>query len=319
MQPGLPTYVNNSPSGICEQILWLIKNSDLNYSVQETAFSLNICLKKTFLNKWPGNNVPQTKDISHELEVSDKHILNLEKTVDTLNKQVSDLNSKTDDIVTNKLKPLNEEKRLLQVKHEKICANNKILKNENEIVRKELNAANVAVKTCKKETNDAHHNNNNKISGLEYKLRELLEFKATKESEEKELKSKQKKVDKKLKSIQEKEAQIKVERNKLDRSDFKSKKQYDAENNLDKECIITESSADLFVNEETPKFDYCDGKSDTSRKTKPEPIRTTELSLKKSKTDSHNPSENEHEWTAKVPDSVKDWFEEHFKTKLGSS
>ena len=55
MQPGLPVFVSNSPSGISEQILWLVKNSGLNFSVQETAFSLNIQLKKTFLNKWGVN------------------------------------------------------------------------------------------------------------------------------------------------------------------------------------------------------------------------------------------------------------------------
>ena len=34
MQPGLPFFVNNTPSGISEQILWLVKNSGLNFSAQ---------------------------------------------------------------------------------------------------------------------------------------------------------------------------------------------------------------------------------------------------------------------------------------------
>ena len=48
------------------------------------------------------------------------------------------------------------------------------------------------------------------MSNLETKLEELLEFKITKSSEEKKLKSQQKKLDKKLKNVREIEAKLKL-------------------------------------------------------------------------------------------------------------
>jgi hypothetical protein len=50
---------------------------------------------------------------------------------------------------------------------------------------KDLNALNVALKSCKKENNDTAHKNQKKVENLEAKLKELAQFKVTKESEEK--------------------------------------------------------------------------------------------------------------------------------------
>ena len=83
---------------------------------------------------------------------------------------------------------------------------------------KDLNALNVALKSCKKEGNDTAHKNQKKVENLEAKLKEHVQFKITKESEEKDLRAKTKKLNKKLKTIQEKEAELKVARNRLDRS-----------------------------------------------------------------------------------------------------
>ena len=49
---GLPIFLNNSPSDRCDQIFWLIKNSDLNFCAQETPFGLNVQVKKKFVKKW---------------------------------------------------------------------------------------------------------------------------------------------------------------------------------------------------------------------------------------------------------------------------
>ena len=80
---GILIFLNNSPSDRCDQIVWMIKNSDLNYCVQETSFSLNIQLKKKFVVKWETNqsttqslgqptaysNIANKGTLSNELEV----------------------------------------------------------------------------------------------------------------------------------------------------------------------------------------------------------------------------------------------------------
>ena len=45
-------FLNNSPKDICEQVYWLVKNSQLNFSAQETPYSLNLQIKKKFVNIW---------------------------------------------------------------------------------------------------------------------------------------------------------------------------------------------------------------------------------------------------------------------------
>ena len=230
MQPGLPVFVNNTPSGISEQILWLVKNSGLNFSVQETAFSLNIQLKKTFLNKWAVNdhgfnenakyqNFPNnpSKEFIGELQAKDNQIDELVKSLEKQKSQTLEAQESLDALAANKLKAFNDEKKSIQTKHEKLCADHKILKGENVDLMKDLNARNVALKSCKKESNDTAHKNQKKVENLEAKLKELVQFKITKESEEKELRAKTKKLDKKFKTIQEKEAELKVARNRLDR------------------------------------------------------------------------------------------------------
>ena len=53
---GLPIFLENRPSVMCEQVLWLIKNSGLNFQVRETPFSLDINLKKCYAKLWNQNN-----------------------------------------------------------------------------------------------------------------------------------------------------------------------------------------------------------------------------------------------------------------------
>ena len=51
-----PVFLQNSPSLICDQILYLVKNSNLNFELHETPFSLNLTLKKTFVHHWKKSN-----------------------------------------------------------------------------------------------------------------------------------------------------------------------------------------------------------------------------------------------------------------------
>ena len=47
-----PVFVKNSPGIICDQLLYLVKNSNLNFELHETPFSLNLNLKKSFTHQW---------------------------------------------------------------------------------------------------------------------------------------------------------------------------------------------------------------------------------------------------------------------------
>ena len=62
-----PAFLNNSPSQICDQLLYLVKNSNLNFELQETPFSLNLQLKNSFAQHWKRTgystrNKPSTQD-----------------------------------------------------------------------------------------------------------------------------------------------------------------------------------------------------------------------------------------------------------------
>ena len=48
--PGLPVFLKNTPSMICDQVLWLVKNSNLNFQLKETPYSLNLSIKKVLLH-----------------------------------------------------------------------------------------------------------------------------------------------------------------------------------------------------------------------------------------------------------------------------
>ena len=47
-----PSFLSNSPGTICDQILYLVKNSNLNFELHETPFSFNLNLKKSFVHHW---------------------------------------------------------------------------------------------------------------------------------------------------------------------------------------------------------------------------------------------------------------------------
>ena len=64
------------------------------------------------------------------------------------------------------LKAINEEKRSLQIKHEKVCAENKIFKNENEALVKDFNSLNFCIKTLKKEVKEIRYKNEKNYGAL---------------------------------------------------------------------------------------------------------------------------------------------------------
>ena len=107
--------------------------------------------------------------------------------------QTSEAQENRDALAANKLKAFNDEKKAIETKHEKLCADHKILKGENVDLMEDLNALNVALKSCNKESNDTKVKNQKKVEHLEAKLKDHVQFKITKESEEKDLRAKTKK------------------------------------------------------------------------------------------------------------------------------
>ena len=62
-----------------------------------------------------------------------------------------------------------EEKRSLQIKHEKICAENKAIKNENNTLSKDINSKNIALKSAQKELKDSAYKSTKKTKRLQRK------------------------------------------------------------------------------------------------------------------------------------------------------
>ena len=132
--------------------------------------------------------------------------------------------------VGNRVKNSDKEKRALQIKHERVCADNKNLKAELEDIKKDLNSTNVALKSSKKETKETAYKFEKKVEQLDIKIIDLQEYKMAKVAEEKEPKGKHKKADKNLKSIQEREAKIELDRIQFEKKKFDDKTD-DTENN----------------------------------------------------------------------------------------
>ena len=223
-----PVFLNNSPAIICEQILWLVKNSGLNFSVQETPFGFNLSLKKRFVNKWQNNlNGDDTNvnvvflELLKDLESKNIYISELENSINALNEKLAKCNEVKNTDVSDKLKLCSEEKRSLQIKHDKICADNKILKQDKDTLNKELNSASVALKSSRKDTKDAAHRYEKKVEALEDKINVLEQFKADKDAEQRNLNRESKKLNKKLKAINEKEAKVALEKLQLEESKLK--------------------------------------------------------------------------------------------------
>ena len=56
-----PVFLQNSPSTICDQILFMVKNSDLNFQLHETPFSLSLNLKKSFAQHWNRDSIQKSQ------------------------------------------------------------------------------------------------------------------------------------------------------------------------------------------------------------------------------------------------------------------
>ena len=233
---GLPTYLENSPSGVCDQIIWLIKNSNLNFQLKETPFSLGVSIKKRFVNQWSSPPSPNCRNVNaepvlqsgsfpphsplHEFQqhpheqlqpYNQQENYNLIKQVESLRASYDEAKIDNDDTLKNyavldkAFKKLVTENKVLQKKHEKTVLELKTLKNDNETVEKQKNSLSVALKSCKKDAEASLKKYDKEINEYKAELEKLIELNSVAEDEAKKAKRAEKKIrQKKKKEISEK-------------------------------------------------------------------------------------------------------------------
>ena len=235
----------------CQSILNQVRRTNLNFSVQETPFSIYLTVRKTFVKSRSLPDIPPVillDDVSEHLQSKHTHLkIEHEKVKESLKESLDKNKTKTSNIakLEEKIRDLHAEigrkadllnsaetkmidnNRVLQTKHEKVCAENKNLKYENEDLKKEINNLNIASKSAKKEVKETSHRLGKNIEVLEDKVKSLLDFKIIKEAEEKGLKTKMKKAEKKMKLAREREAEVEIEKITLS----KQRKEFDDNNN----------------------------------------------------------------------------------------
>jgi chromosome segregation ATPase len=193
---GLPIFLENSPSVICDQVLWLIKNSGLNFQVRETPFSLDINLKKRIANLWNQRNEHPVSNQSPS-HVSSQHHENHVSQESQILENKSELLSKIDSLRANleetslhkneasrelfeldlaHRKLLKENKELLK-KHERVCSELKAVKEEKEKTAKENNSLSVALKASRKTLEESSGNFKKETNLYKDELEKLNQFK----------------------------------------------------------------------------------------------------------------------------------------------
>ena len=196
---------------MCEQVLWLIKNSGLNFQVRETPFSLDINLKKCYAKLWNQNNGnPVSSQPAHYLFSSQNHPAqetqdNLKDNsellyqIDLLKVKLEKALHEKDDASQDLLKldqahrKLAKENKELLKKHEQICSERKVVKGEKENITRENSTLSVALKASKKslKTDSEMFDKERKVLHIE--LEKLNKFKIEKDAEQKEIKKAEKK------------------------------------------------------------------------------------------------------------------------------
>jgi myosin heavy subunit len=244
-----------TPEESCQVILHSIRSSCLNFSFQETPYSMYVTVRKSFSKASKpetkgspeGFFSPPRKSVSDkqgileskiqklesanrsltlsyenstlELEAATDEKRILEMKIENLNDKLCDYENNVDTIIKNQTQAITSEKRSLQVKHELLSSELKDAKNESNELRKQVNNLNTALKSSKKENSEVTSKFTKNIDVLETKVKDLSDFKADKISEEKDLRNKIKKVTKKLKALADKEASLKIKTEALKKID----------------------------------------------------------------------------------------------------
>ena len=123
------------------------------------------------------------QDAVEELEEHIEIIATLKSEVKNLTEELKEAHDKNDKAVQVKVKAFKEEKRMLQVKHENLCAEVESLKTERDDLKKDLNANSVAIKSLEKENKETSKKFKKQVDLLESKIKVLEEYKANKIAE----------------------------------------------------------------------------------------------------------------------------------------
>ena len=207
---GLPMFFNNSPSDRCDQIFWLIKNSDLNYWSQETPFGLNIQLKKKFVKRWgTAYASPNYSQSNLEENISNIYQNDNKSALEDKNKQLkqdlrmlqADKEKSQDIIILLETKLANAEsevmnvykepdttKKALETEVENFQVLKSVIKNSNSDIVKKSNEINCATKTIKskeKEIYNLEKKSNNQQDTIQRLKADLARIKTEKQTVEK--------------------------------------------------------------------------------------------------------------------------------------
>ena len=203
----------------CQTIINQVRWSCLNFSLQETPFSLYVTIRKSYSKSQSISYAPALDQIQPEVlpasATNDSNFSSLQsrckfleqsndnlkkeyadaiseieenhETINNLRKQVELFQTQNDEIVGKRIKAFNDEKRSLQLKHEKTCSENKTLKREKDDLEKEINKLSIALKTSRKEIKEQSHQYEKKVEVLKANLEDLVEYKTQKVMNEKDL------------------------------------------------------------------------------------------------------------------------------------
>ena len=211
-----------------------IQDSKLNFTMNLTPFSAYITIRSSFIKNYVpvfDQQTQQNRDQLKAKELENKNkiltlkVKSLEKENVTLKEGFENLagSKNTSETINSEASAaVKEEKRLLQVKHEKICAEIKLIKNEKEDLVKKCNALSVADKANKKEIFDLKKRLDKNSEEFESQVRDLKAFKEQKLAEERAIKHIEKKNKKKARKELLNEAKVKAEQLKSDRTPKKN-------------------------------------------------------------------------------------------------
>ena len=217
----------------CQEVLQTLRSSSLTFFVQETAYSAYITIRKRYRKEALKTAVPcQSTEIKalNNLKLAHDNLVNycddLKHKFEESVTECEELHNKVTEneaVIANLHQKLTEAEaevqgmHILKSRNEKLEAEKKTIKTDKDELLRENNAANVALKSCRKDLKDSSHRFNKKIEELEVKIEELTEFKIMKNSEEKEIRNMKKKTEKKLKEVREKEAKLKLNQSSLEK------------------------------------------------------------------------------------------------------
>ena len=275
----------------CNSLLQHIRDSGLNFSCQETPFSIYITVRKSY-TQYRKENLASSlvnqvlhdvvKDEQQHPQEASLHYQSLQKKhgsllaeknklEDTLDITKQHLNSalKECDLREEVIEELEEQKasqcelisnlennvKSLEVsdkRKEALASENKTLKSDITELKGELKIAKKDVKTLNKESIKSEHDFGKRIDILESKIRNLMEFKAGKVAEERDAKTKEKTLLKKIKALEEDKAKVTIAKNKIERDLNQNKVSTDSKSSLTELLVNLEKESQTEASIDSP-------------------------------------------------------------------